>query len=365
MTKVKRNRSATARRGRLYHLLVLLSCLVATSCGTKTFPRPEQQIPPPQIKDASAEVHPKGVELSWTMPDQMITKVKGKFFQFVIQKADVSWENRNCLDCPATFQDKQVIDPLRPEPALKQGKKFTWRDTGVSREHAYRYQIAVRNEQGRIVAVSNGVAVKVLTPPAILPKVAAVTEAQGILVRWQKPPKEQTPTAAQGRLHYQVERSLSGKTPKWEAISPVPVDGLEFLDTAVASDQSYDYRVTPVLVFEETQIFGEPATFNMAKAPETVTPPPPQSVWVVPGKGQLEVHWLESEGKVLGYHVYRRQGQDIIRLTANPLNHAPFSDKAAKKNETYFYAVSAVSPGPQFREGLLSKWIEVHNVFAE
>jgi hypothetical protein len=365
MFKGKRNRFATAGRSRLYDLLVLLSCLVATSCGQKSFPRPEQQGPPPQIKDAHAEVHPRGVELSWTMPDQMPTKVKGKFFQFVIQKAEVKWDDRNCLDCPASFQDKQVIDPLRPEPALKQGKKFTWLDTGTSREHAYRYQIAIRNEQGRIVSVSNGVALKVLAPPATPAKVAAMTESQGILVRWQKPPKEPTPATIHGQLRYMVERSLSGKTPKWEAISPVPIDGLELLDTTVASDQNYDYRVTPVVVFEDTHIYGEPALSKLAKAPDTVTPPPPQSVWVVPGKSGLEIHWLESEGKVVGYHVYRRQGQDIIRLTANPLNHPPFVDQAAKKNETYFYAVSAVSPGPLFREGLLSKWTEIRNVFSE
>ena len=74
MIKGKSNRFATAGRGRLYNLLVLLSCLVATSCGQKGFPRPEQQGTPPQIKDAHAEVHPRGVELSWTMPDQMPTK---------------------------------------------------------------------------------------------------------------------------------------------------------------------------------------------------------------------------------------------------------------------------------------------------
>jgi hypothetical protein len=105
--------------------------------------------------------------------------------------------------------------------------------------------------------------------------------------------------------------------------------------------------------------------FKLAKAPDTLTAPPPQSVWVIPGKGGLEVQWLESEGKVVGYHVYRRQGQDIIRLTANPLSRPPFIDQAAKKGETYFYAVSAVSPGPEHREGLLSKWTEVHNVFSE
>jgi hypothetical protein len=365
MIQVKRSSVTTARRGSLFSMLALLSCLLASSCGQKSFPRPEQQGAHPQIKDAHADVQPRGVEITWTMPDQVAVRTKGKFFQFVLQKAEVPWDKRNCQDCPVAFQDKQVIDPLRPEPAFKQGKRFSLLDTNIKRDHAYRYQIAIRNEQGRIVSVSNGTAVKVLPPPAAPGKVAAVQENQGILLRWQKAPKEQAGMAGQAQLKYVVERSLSSKSNKWESLSPVPIDGLEFLDTTVASDQNYDYRVSAVLVFEDTNIYGEPATFKMVRAPDTVTPPPPQSVWAVPSKGHLEVHWLESEGKAFGYHVYRRQGQEITRLTAAPLNHPPFVDQAAKKNEIYFYAVSAVSHGPNFREGLLSKWIEIRNVFSD
>ncbi len=361
MIQVKRNRSATARRGCPYAFLGLLLCLVTAGCGQKSFPRIMQQGPLPQIKDAHAEVQPRGVEITWTMPDEVAAKTKGKSYQFVLQKAEMPWDH--CRDCPVTFQDKQVIDPLRPEPAYKQGKRFSLIDTNIKKDHAYRYQIAIRNEQGRILSVSNGMAVKVLPPPGVPGTVVAATDKQGIMVRWQKPPKEQGGAASQAQLKYTLERSPSGKEAKWESISPVPIDGLEFLDSAVASDQNYDYRVTAVLVFEDTNIRGEPAVFRRARAPDTVTPPPPQSVWVVPSKGHLEVHWLESEGKVQGYHVYRRQGQEITRLTASPLGHPPFVDQAARKNETYFYAVSAVSPGPDSREGLLSKWTEIRNVF--
>ncbi|HBD09019.1 MAG TPA: hypothetical protein DCZ69_12230 [Syntrophobacteraceae bacterium] len=365
MIRVKRNSIAAAKRRRPYLLLGLLLCLVAVGCGQKGFPRITQQAPPPQIKDAHAEVQPRGVEITWTMPDEVAAKTKGRFYQFVLQKAEVTWDKRNCLDCPASFQDKQVIDPLRPEPAYKRGRRFSWIDSNIQKERAYRYQIAIRDDQGRILSVSNGVAVKVLPVPGAPAKVTATTDKQGIMVRWQKPgkEKEQAGAANQAQLKYLLERSPSGKEAKWESISPVPIEGLEFLDSTVASDQNYDYRVTAVLIFEDSNIRGEPSTVNRAQAPDTLTPPPPQSVWVVPSKGHLEVHWLESEGKVQGYHVYRRQGKEITRLTAKPLDRPPFVDQAAQKNETYFYAVSAVSPGPDSREGLLSKWSEIRNVF--
>jgi hypothetical protein len=365
MSKMKARHPVVEGKNNLQFLLLLLSCLVATSCGQKGFPRPEQQAPPPQIKDAQAQVNPRGVELTWSVPDQLLAKSKGVGYQLVIQRAEIKWENRNCLDCPAQFQDKQVVDVIRPEPAVRAGNKYTWIDSNVSPDHAYRYQIGIRNVQRRIVSVSNAALAKVVTTPGAVPSVTAATEGQGILLRWQRPQMDKARSAMPGQVKFLVERTAAGKTPKWETISPVPVDGGEFLDITVASNQNYDYRVTPVVVFEETNVLGEASAVQHARAPDTVIPPPPQSVWVIPAKGRLEVHWLESEGTPMGYHVYRRQGQEIIRLTASPVGHPPFVDQNAAKNEVYFYAVSAVSQGPSFREGLLSKWIEIRNAFVE
>ena len=81
--------------------------------------------------------------------------------------------------------------------------------------------------------------------------------------------------------------------------------------------------------------------------------------------GPLEIHWTESDGKNGGYHVYRREGKEIIRLTASPVQHPPFVDHGAKKGSTYSYAVSAVSTQADHKEGLLSKWTEVRNLLME
>jgi hypothetical protein len=343
--------------------LILFSCLVASSCGTKTFPRPIQTEPSMQIKDLQAQVRSRKVELTWSVTEYLTTRSKYRNHQFVIQRAEVSWENRNCLDCPAPYEEVQVIDLSQLGRLRTESNKYLWVDPNVAPNHVYRYQITIRSEKGRLESVSNASLAKVIPAPGAVAKVNAVTERQGILVRWQKPQKDQTGSALQGQLRFVVERLTTGKGHKWETVSPVPVDGSEYLDTTVASNQSYDYRVTPVLIFEDSNIYGESAVVQYAKAPDAVTPPPPQSVWVIPAKGSLEVHWIESEGTVAGYHVYRRQGQEIIRLTVNPLGHPPYVDNHAKKNETYFYAVSAVGSSPQQQEGLLSKWVEIRNAF--
>jgi hypothetical protein len=343
-------------------VLLIFSCLVAASCGTKSYPRAVHKELSPQVNDLQAQVHAKGVELSWTFPEELLAKGKHPRYQFAVQRAEVKWENRNCQECPVILEDKEVIDPAHPAPALLDRNKFSWVDTNVSRGHAYRYRIETRSDKGRAVALSNTIVTKIQSPPVAPGRVAAMTETKGILVRWQKPTKDLAGMPLQGQLRFVVERQPSGSPQKWENISPVPIDGIEYLDQTVASSQAYDYRVFPILIFEETNIWGEPSLIQLVKAPDTSTPPPPQSVWIIPKTGNVEVHWTESEGKVFGYHVYRREGEQITRLTANPIKHPPYTDNSTKKSEVYFYAVSAVSASPQHQEGLLSKWVEIRNV---
>jgi hypothetical protein len=357
-------RSVSGLCGRQAGLLVLVVFLATAGCGHKGMPRPSGETGEKVIA-LEAQVQARGVEVSWTIPDAMFVQLKGGASQFVVQRAELSWENRACRECPATFEDRQAFDVTHPKPATLDGRRYIWLDTAVERQRAYRYQVKLITAKGRTTSVSTPVVVKIVPAPGPLPRLTAVGEGQGILLRWQKPQKDHTGNSLQGPLRFLVDRSPSGRTPRWERISPMPVDGSEFLDSTVASEQIYDYRVTPVVVFEDTTIAGEPGFFKLVTAPDTVKPPPPQSVWVIPGRGQMEVHWIESEGKVAGYHVYRRRGEEITRLTAQPLKHPPYLDNHAKKDESYSYAVSAVSPSPHLREGLLSKWVEIRNVFFE
>jgi hypothetical protein len=206
--------------------------------------------------------------------------------------------------------------------------------------------------------------VKVIAPPPPLKNLVAASNQRGIALQW-KPGAAKAPQGAlsPGEVQFLVERH--GPESPWERLSTVPVKANTFLDSAVASGQVYDYRVTPAYLFEESLILGEPSVFRQAKAPNAVPPPPPGNVWVIPIKGALEVHWLKSEGKVDGYHVYRREGKEIVRLTATPVQNPPYVDQSVKKNMVYSYAVSAVSNQKgqnSHGEGLLSKWAEIRSL---
>jgi hypothetical protein len=332
--------------------------LLLPGCGAQAPPRPITKEAPPQVKNLGVKVRPAGVELDWTIPDQLLSSPKDAGYSFSVLRSDLSWENRSCPDCPALSQQEILrIQAAHPDPAQLQGKDITWVDPNVSPDHAYRYQVAVLDNKDRRLSLSAPAIAKVLTPPPTPSHLVAVTERQGILLRWKEPKKDLHGRPFQGELQFLVER----QTPKggWETLSNVPANGNTFLDPAVASGQLYNYRVYPVIAFEQTSIFGEPAVIHNAKAPAALPPPPPNTVWVIPAKGGLEVHWIQSEGKVSGYYVYRRQDKEIVRLTASPVKRPPYLDRSAKANSVYYYAVSSVSAQPDQKEGLLSKWVEI------
>jgi hypothetical protein len=291
----------------------------------------------------------------------MRTKSTESSYRFAVLRSDIEWENRNCMDCPAPEQrELLIVDPTFPEPAVLEGDTIAWVDTTAVHHHAYRYQIVVQDDKGRPVSSSVQITTKFVAPPAPIGNIAALTAPQGILVQWKPPTKDEEGRALQGTLQFSVERRAPNG--HWEQVTAAPVRGNNHLDQAVAGEKSYDYRVTPVLLFEDTPILGEPAIALGAKAPEAVAPPPPQTVWAIPSKGALEVQWTPSEGLIGGYHVYRREGKEIIRLTSSPVKNPPYVDKAVKKNAIYHYAVSAVGNGSDAREGLLSKWAEIRSL---
>ena len=343
----------------LWIISLCVLSLMISGCGKKAFPKPLGAPPPPQVKDLAAQVMPREVELSWSP----LAGEAAKGISYAVMRAEVKWENRGCLECPVT--DGRQVQRLNAAAAKPgPGGKIRWVDTDVSYRRAFRYQISVIDEKGSPVSLSNPAIAKVYPGPQAPVNLAAVTQPQGILIQWKPVLKDIEGKDIPGaNVSFRVEK-LSGEK-GWEKASPSYVKGNSYYDQAVAPAQNFTYRVIPVLYIDEVYIFGEPSASVLAKGPESMPPSPPEKVWLVPEKGGLAVHWTESEGKNSGYHVYRREGKEIIRLTATPVMHPPFVDQGAKKGSTYFYAVSAVSSQPDHKEGLLSKWTEVRNLLPE
>ncbi|MCK8601305.1 fibronectin type III domain-containing protein [Desulfoferrobacter suflitae] len=341
--------------------IVCAAALLVSGCGKKSAPRPILPAAPPEIKNLEARVRATGVELSWSLSHLDMESDDDHAYGLAVLRAQVPWDKRNCLECPVMAQEVlQRLELPRTDAAAAQDHKMTLIDAQVMSEHAYRYQIAFQDDKGRVLSLSNPIIAKVLPPPQPPLDFKANEQDQGIQLHWKIPRKNVEQQTIAQELQFDVQRrSQEGA---WESISPAPVKGSTFFDSAVASNQLYDYRAFSVLSFEGTAILSEPSPVRRAKAPGALPAPPPGAVWVIPAKGALEVNWTPSDGQVKGYHVYRREGKDIVRLTADPVENPPYVDHAVQPNRVYFYAVSAVGIEPPNQEGLLSKWQEIRNV---
>jgi fibronectin type 3 domain-containing protein len=180
------------------------------------------------------------------------------------------------------------------------------------------------------------------------------------MVQWQAPEKRKTKLPVPAQLRFAIERSTGSGG--WTRVTTEPIQGTRFLDATVANGGNYIYRVSSLLDEQGVYVWGKSAESGVIVASKMMKPPPPETVWVIPDNGKLQIYWTASDGATEGYHVYRKHNGQITRLTATPVKAPPFVDDNAKANAVYAYAVSAVGLNKPHEEGLLSKWVEFRNV---
>ncbi|MCL5406131.1 MAG: fibronectin type III domain-containing protein [Deltaproteobacteria bacterium] len=343
-----------AKHGWLGIIFLCALSAVISGCGHQTFPEPIGAPPPPGINDLSARIEPRAVALSWSP----LPRAEAKTIRYAIMKSNISWKKRNCLQCPPPAElQVQSIAAATAEPGPD--GKLHWTDHDVSYHQAYRYQIALINNRGVTLSHSNPVIAKIYPGPVGPEDLTAITQQLGILLRWK-----QTPRDTQGHpidastISFRVQRLTAAGA--WKDVSPL-VRGDAYYDQQLSPGQSFTYRVVAVRYIDGENVYGEPSSRITVMGPQSMPPPPPGSVWTVPTHGGLKVYWRQDQVKTSGYYVYRKQGKEIVRLTASPVLHPPFIDRGVTRGENYYYAVSAVSALPSHKEGLLSKWVEVTN----
>ncbi|MBZ4660429.1 MAG: hypothetical protein JG766_2352 [Desulfacinum sp.] len=339
-------------------LLCLVALTALASCGRKTPPKPVTPEAPPRVTSIQADVEGQTVELRWEIPDRLRKTTPGEY-TFVVQREETDAAAAECAECPpANVRSLVRIDPAGAGSWHVEDSRITWKDTLSEGATALRYWIGILGPDESIISLSSPVRILMREPPAALKNVRGAAEPRGILVRWEAPSGKQAPGETSTR--FSVERREAGGS--WEPASPEPVQGNSFLDTGVLPEGMYEYRVRPFVRVLDARIHGPWTPSEPVKAPPKITPPPPESVWAIPTEKALEIYWTESLVPVEGYHVYRKDGETITRLTVDPIAAPPYADTKAQPNKVYLYAVSAVSADAPHREGLLSKWFEVRNV---
>lgn len=339
--------------------LMLALMLTAGSCGKKAPPSPMGLEKPPQVSAIRAEVVDGYVQLTWPIPEIFHEKKKRGNLLFVVQREQTDLKKAECSDCPPeAVHTLDRIDPAAQGPWITGKDTIQWTDRSTIPGGVYRYWIGIMDGRERMISLSAPVRVHLAPPPKPLKKVETLAEPRGLLIRWDAPlSAAKTPDL---QMSFLIERRQKGLD--WEPLNPQFFQGNSYLDTSVQPQYHYQYRVRPVRRVLDADISGPWTESSFTKAPEKVPPPPPSTVWAVPSGDKMEVHWTECSQPVAGYHVYRRDGKTIVRLTADPLKRPPYMDTKVEPNKVYGYAVSSVSPDAPHKEGLLSKWVEVRHI---
>lgn len=332
-------------------------------CGKKGFPVPSvMERESNRVDRLTASIYPDGVEISWDIPQS--SKDISKYpYCFVVEKVEIEWKGLSCKDCPdLPWQKSQCFHPAYPEPARVETGKMIWKDSQVAVNRAYRYRVTVNERDSqKTISASNPVDVRIYPPVELMKRIVGRSTDKGIIVEWQICPET---CKSVGDVGFKVEKK-SGSEP-WKVVSENNYKKTSYLDTDVEAGKFYDYRVTPYYIKDGITVWGKPFLVSKVKAKTKILPPPPESVWIVPGKDGLEIHWIEPRGKIAGYNVYRKQSDgNIVRLNDKPVAHSPFIDKTVLPNQVYGYAVSSVSSDPSATEGLTSSWVEIRNVFTK
>ncbi len=347
--------------------LVVVALLMMCGCGRKGFPVASVGgKEPPTVGKIGAQVFSDGVEISWDVPQGTESNTSDYPYCFIVERAEIPWEGMSCQECPAlAWVRSECFHPAYPGSARWEKGKMIWKDTQVAVKRAYRYQVAMHDRaSNRLVVTSKFLDVQVHESPDVIKRVGAKASDKGILLEWFVCPD--SCKNIEESLAFQVDRR-KGAEP-WASLTDEPYRKTSYLDGAVEPGGIYDYRVTPYYVVNGVAIWGKPAVVSRIKSRSRLLPPPPETVWVVPGKNGLEVHWLEVKGKeqVLGYNIYRKQQDgNIVRLNDKPVEHSPFVDKNAAAGAVYGYAVSSVASDATRSEGVTSSWIEIRNVFTK
>ncbi len=130
--------------------------------------------------------------------------------------------------------------------------------------------------------------------------------------------------------------------------------------TGLSADSAYRFRVQArnERGFESGWLVGDEVR-TLPEDVDTTPPLAPEVPAATVGTGGVALSWTPSaEGRIQGYHVYRRpQGGILDRLTPTPIPETRFVDETAETGLAYYYTVTAVSTAGIESAPSLELWV--------
>lgn len=342
--------------------------LVLAGCALAGNPQPPTLWLPEPVRDLTAVRVGNEVHLHWTMPRNSTDKLalKGE------QRAHFCW-------MPGAAAESPRKEPAKPLPSSGLPECHSAGDAVFAPDKpadftaafpaelitgspaAASYFVELRNRYGKTAGPSNPAVVATGSAPSAVEGLTASTQADGVVLHWQKANPEPG-------LVMRIQRALAptpGAPRPNEAtgVSPLQRQVLEVdlekddpgqaLDADAEFDHVWQYTVERVRhstidsrTFEAEGMPSQPVTIN---AKDVFPPAVPTGLAAVADEQvhTIDISWTpDSDRDLAGYIVYRRDeegGVPAERISGTVILVSPeFEDKSIIAGHRYAYAVSAV-----------------------
>lgn len=331
-------------------LLVVALVAIVAGCGRKGPPvAPERRLPAPPTSVA-ASIDGAAIVVSWVNPVER--RDGSRLPDLATLKLHRREESDSAEPRPALlsrgrvvgFEEVASIRLDEPAPAEVRGRSVTWTDArGLAPGRRYAYVVTAVDTTGRSSPPSAPVVVRFAAAPEPPHDLVAAAGDGRVSLRWQAPERLIDGSPVADPLSYLVLRGAEGEG-ALAPITPAPIEGTAFLDSAVQNERTYRYAVRAVRVGSGFTAVGAAGTVITATPLDTTPPAPPGGLVAVPVGSAVRLAWSPSPDPDVALHgVYRAVGTgDFARIATTPAASTFFVDRDVRAGRTYRYAVTAI-----------------------
>lgn len=335
---------------RLSALVLSAAALLSLGCGTPGAPLPPSLGIPKPVSDLEAVRIGSTVRLTWTNPrettDGELIRKPGKVVVYRRVSTDASGQRVNEVALQPTLKEQQ--------PGVKQTitDSLTAILSAAKVADFVSYTVVAESGFGKNGGPSEQASVA-LVPVLPQPQITLKVIPGGVVVAWQNAAAPAGWGGFQARYFYRIMRREEGaKEPVKVGEAPAVGSSVEFLDSGIEWQKTYQYWVTPVTSWElagkRGEVEGESSTESTVLANDTFPPAQPSGLQAV-FSGQTEqpgidLTWAPNTDQDLaGYNVYRQLGdQTPAKINTELVKTPSFHDGNVQPGATYIYSVTAV-----------------------
>lgn len=322
------------------------------ACGTPGAPLPPSLGIPKPVTDLEAARTASTVTLTWTDPrettDGELIRKRGKVIVFRRLSTEASGRRIGEVALQPTLKEQQ---PGAKQSVTDSLAELLSGPTAAKQAEFASYTVVAESSPGKDGGPSEEASVP-LVPTLPQPRITLKVIPGGVVVSWQNAAVPPAYGSFQTNYSYRIMRREEGaKEPLKAGEAPAVGAGIEFLDSGVEWQKTYQYWVTPVTSWQlggkRGEVEGESSAETTILANDTFPPAQPsglQAVFSGQAEPGIDLTWTPNTDQDLaGYNVYRQTAdQPPAKINTELVKTPSFHDANVQPGNRYIYSVTAV-----------------------